>query len=108
MKRNPPVPLCAGLPEEVGITRSALQRGWAAVAFSSLDRQQRCWDPHVPGHDVDTSRDIPAVHFSRNMSPPGIMVYGKCVMERGRVVMFLQPRDTLVAPWCRSWCCGCR
>ncbi len=102
------MPLCAGLPEEVGITRSALQRGWAAVAFSSLDRQQRCWDPHVPGHDVDTSRDIPAVHFSRNMSPPGIMVYGKCVMERGRVVMFLQPRDTLVAPWCRSWCCGCR
>ena len=55
-------PRCAGLPEEVGVARAALRRGWAAVAFSSADREQRCWDTHSPGRDVDSSRDVAAVH----------------------------------------------
>ncbi|KAK9836287.1 hypothetical protein WJX81_002164 [Elliptochloris bilobata] len=52
---------CLGLPEEVGVARAALRRGWAAVAFSSTDREQRCWDTHSQGRDVDYSRDVAAV-----------------------------------------------
>ena len=44
------------------MARAALRRGWAAVAFSSADREQRCWDTHSPGRDVDSSRDVAAVH----------------------------------------------
>ena len=37
--------ICAGLPEEVAVVKHVLQTGWAAVAFSSLDREAtRCWE----------------------------------------------------------------
>ena len=45
------------------MARAALRRGWAAVAFSSADREQRCWDTHSPGRDVDSSRDMAAVRW---------------------------------------------
>lgn len=50
----------AGLPEEVAIAKAALRRGWAAVAFSSIDRKQRCWDTRLPGREPDSSSDISA------------------------------------------------
>lgn len=49
---------CQGLPEEVGVTKTALQKGWAVVAFSSTDRRHKCWDSAFP---PERSADTQAV-----------------------------------------------
>jgi len=53
----------------VGVARAALRRGWAAVAFSSADREQRCWDLRAPGREAEASHDIPAAR-ARAPRPP--------------------------------------
>ncbi len=47
----------AGLPEEMRVVRTAVRMDYAAVAFSSADKQSRCWDAQA----LDRSVDIPAV-----------------------------------------------
>ena len=37
--------------------RTAVRMDYAAVAFSSIDKQSRCWD----AQELDRSLDIPAV-----------------------------------------------
>lgn len=51
--RSPKCAQCIGLPEEMRIVSTALERGWAVVAFSSIDRQfRRCWNFHEDGPRV--------------------------------------------------------
>jgi len=51
--RSPACAQCIGLPEEVRITRDALQAGWAVVAMSSSDRaRSRCWNFDIDGPAV--------------------------------------------------------
>lgn len=46
-----------GLPEEAAIVKTARAFSYVPVAFSSADRDSRCWDAQW----LDKSRDIPAV-----------------------------------------------
>ena len=57
----------AGLPEEVSVTKAALRRDYAVVAFSSLDRQMRCWDISY-GADLASSSDLAKVCSEENES----------------------------------------
>lgn len=51
--QSPKCTQCIGLPEEVRITRFALQAGWAVVAMSSADRTfSRCWSFEEDGPAV--------------------------------------------------------
>ena len=55
--RSPACAQCIGLPEEVRITRDALQAGWAVVAMSSSDRaRSRCWNFDIDGPAVAGAR----------------------------------------------------
>jgi hypothetical protein len=36
-------PECHGLPEQLMLTRAALNAGWVAIALSSKDRDKKCW-----------------------------------------------------------------
>jgi len=45
-------PECIGLPEQVRVAKTALQRGYVTLAISSIDQRSGCWHP---------SRDIPRV-----------------------------------------------
>jgi len=47
----------AGLPEEMRVVKAVLKADYAALAFSSKDKQSRCYD----GQWLDKSEDIPAV-----------------------------------------------
>ena len=47
----------AGLPEEMAIVRTALARSYVPIAFSSSDKDNRCWDAQW----LDKSLDIPNV-----------------------------------------------
>ena len=48
-----------GLPEELAVTKAALKRNLAVVAFSSMDRElHRCWDTTYP---PEKSADAPVV-----------------------------------------------
>lgn len=47
----------AGLPEELRVVRTVTKADYVAVAFTSADRQSRCWDAQW----LDKSMDIPAV-----------------------------------------------
>ena len=49
-------PSCTGLPEEVAVVKHVLQSSWAAVAFSSLDREAtRCWEVYrAPRDSLDS------------------------------------------------------
>ena len=49
-------PSCTGLPEEVAVVKHVLQSNWAAVAFSSLDREAtRCWEVYgAPRDSLDS------------------------------------------------------
>lgn len=42
---------CIGLPEEMRMTRAALQRGYSVVAVSSTDRARKCWKTHPKAED---------------------------------------------------------
>ena len=46
-----------GLPEEVRIVKMVTKAEYAAVAFSSTDKQNRCWDAQW----LEQSVDLPAV-----------------------------------------------
>ena len=51
--QSPRCAQCIGLPEEVRITKEALQAGWAVVAMSSSDRiGSRCWNFDIDGPAV--------------------------------------------------------
>ena len=51
--QSPACAQCIGLPEEVRITKEALQAGWAVVAMSSTDRAgSRCWNIESDGPAV--------------------------------------------------------
>lgn len=51
--QSPACTQCIGLPEEVRITKHALQAGWAVVAMSSADREfTRCWNFGTDGPAV--------------------------------------------------------
>ncbi len=51
--QSPACTQCIGLPEEVRISKEALQAGWAVVAMSSADRSfSRCWDFNTDGPAV--------------------------------------------------------
>lgn len=48
------------------MVRAVVKRDYAAVAFSSADRQSRCWDAQGPDHSVD----IPAVSHLPDPAAP--------------------------------------
>ena len=67
-------PQCLGLPEEVRITKQALEEGFAVIAISSNDRDfSRCWNFDVDGPRVKVAierfraahglQDLPLVAF---------------------------------------------
>ena len=62
----------AGLPEEMRIVKMVTKAEYAAVAFSSADKQSRCWDAQW----LERSVDLPAVglHLS---SPCAVGYQGK-------------------------------
>ena len=49
--------LNAGLPEEMRVVKAVLKADYAAVAFSSADKQSRCYDAQW----LDKSEDVAAV-----------------------------------------------
>ena len=54
-----PANALSGLPEELAVTKAALKRNLAVVAFSSMDRElHRCWDTTYP---PEKSADAPVV-----------------------------------------------
>ncbi|CAK0738447.1 hypothetical protein CVIRNUC_001044 [Coccomyxa viridis] len=52
---SPTCSSCLGLPEEVRIVRMVTKAEYAAVAFSSTDKQNRCWDAQWLEQSVDLS-----------------------------------------------------
>lgn len=56
--RSEDCPTCLGLPEERRIVLRALNRGYAVVAISSLDRHTRCWHAAKEDRDLQPVADI--------------------------------------------------
>lgn len=54
-------PECLGLPEELIIRRIALARGYAFVAISSLDRDDRCWGTTMNVKASQDGQHVPKV-----------------------------------------------
>ena len=54
----------AGLPEEARLVRTARKFSYVPVAFSSADKESRCWDAQW----LDKSRDIAAVRAGCSFS----------------------------------------
>jgi hypothetical protein len=74
---------CAGLPEEMAIVKKALARSYVPVAFSSADKDNRCWD----GQWLDQSVDIPEVppppsHYNASESDD-ILIYQPTMLQTG-------------------------
>ena len=63
-----------GLPEEVAVTKKALRKGWAVVAFSSTDRREhQCWDSSFPPEE---SKDtLPVLTPAGHSLQPGKLLY---------------------------------
>lgn len=59
--------LRAGLPEEVAISKKALERGWAVLAFSSQDQNHHCWDSSFPPEASADFLPVCAMQISRNL-----------------------------------------
>ena len=52
----PPSPACEhclGLPEELLVRRTALRRGYAVVAVTSFNREDKCWRNSAPAKSQD-------------------------------------------------------
>jgi hypothetical protein len=57
--------ICTGLPEEVSVTKAALKRDFAVVAFSSTDRKtHQCWDTSYSA-DAQNSVDMLKVRLPK-------------------------------------------
>lgn len=89
--------VCAeGLPEEMRIVRIVTKADYAAVAFSSIDKQSHCWDAQW----LDKSVDMPAVRACK-VTVYSAAVFISCVYRSCRCHCHKQ---YLASKWVSTFC----
>jgi predicted alpha/beta-hydrolase family hydrolase len=94
--KSPLCPKCLGLPEEIRIRKAAMRRGYAVVAISSTDRENRCWRG-----EEDVARVAHALTSLQNQTRlKGLPLYGLGASSGGMFVLMLAshsaPRFTAI------------